>query len=369
MTGRLPLQVFANVPVVPVTRVHQHVALGGPVWPDFAAQTVVRHCRAGQPVDEEPAVPARMDREDRPAVWGGFLDKAFGHFVAEHLPRLPFALEERPRDLYLFTVDPGVTRDTLSPWVWQMFDWIGLAPDQVCIVQVPLVVTTLRAGGQSEMLPKVAPCGDYLDAVAKWATNLVPERAPILYVTREGMSAGGRGVHAGESHLTGLLRARGVAVMNPAVAPLRQQLAAYAGAGHILFAEGSALHGRQLLGRLRQDITVLRRRPGRNIANSALTPRCDVLHYHDVTGHALMTYWRNGQRRPDPALRFYDVPKLLAALRATGLDLAVGWDEAAYVSAAVADVRAWIAWHRPATDRMAEYRRTLARIGLGGWDG
>jgi hypothetical protein len=51
------LQVFSDVPVVPVTLVHQHVALGGPIWPDFAGQTWVRHCRAGEPVDQMPALP------------------------------------------------------------------------------------------------------------------------------------------------------------------------------------------------------------------------------------------------------------------------------------------------------------------------
>ena len=96
MEGRTPLQVFRNVPVVPVTSVHQHVALGGPIWPDFAMQTAVRHCRGGLPVDAEPMGLPTTDELDQPAVWGGFLDKSFGHFVAEHTPRLPCALRERP---------------------------------------------------------------------------------------------------------------------------------------------------------------------------------------------------------------------------------------------------------------------------------
>ncbi len=362
------LSQFRNVPVVPVTSVHQHVALGGPIWPDFAGQSAVRHCRGGLPVDAEPKAVAGGQMLNQPAVWGGFLDKAFGHFVAEHLPRLPLALQERPEDLYLFTADPGVTQDGLGAWVWQIFDWVGLRPDQVKIVTEPLMVAELRAGGQAEMLPKAAPSADYLDAVAGWARAIVPDVTPLRYVSREGLSASGSGCHAGESYLVGLLRAAGVAVINPAAAPIREQMAAYAGAAHLVFAEGSALHGRQLLGHLPQDITVLRRRPGRKIALAALTARCDALAYHDVTRHALMTYWRNGAERPDPALRFFDVARLLRTWRDIGLDLAGKWDEAAYVRAAMADVRAWIAWQRPDARRMVEYRLMLTRLGLGAWD-
>ena len=368
MEGHTPLHMFRNVPVVPVSSVHRHVALGGPIWPDFAVQTAVRHCRGGLPVDAEPMALPATNALDQPAVWGGFLDKAFGHFVAEHLPRLPFALRERPDDVYLFTVDPGTTRESLGGWVWQIFEWIGLKPDQVRLVVEPLNVITLRAGGQAEMLPLVAPAAGYLALVAQWAAALVPEVAPMLYVTRDGLSAAGRGVHAGERYLVGLLQAHGVAVMNPAIVPIQRQLAAYAGAEHIVFAEGSALHGRQLLGHLTQDISVLRRRPGRKTALAALTPRCTALRYHDVTGHELMTYWKTGGVRPDPALRFYHVAQLLKALHGIGLDLAATWDQEAYAKAAMADVRAWVAWHKPDARRMAEYRLTLTRLGLAAWE-
>ena len=81
------LTLFTRVPVVPVTRVHQHVAFGGPIWPGFALQTWVRQCRESKPRDEKPDLPERLTPISGPAVWGGFLDSHFGHFVAEHLPQ------------------------------------------------------------------------------------------------------------------------------------------------------------------------------------------------------------------------------------------------------------------------------------------
>ncbi|MEO8241727.1 MAG: glycosyltransferase 61 family protein [bacterium] len=357
------LALFRQVPVVPVSKVHQHVALGGPIWPGFATRTVVRHCRNNHPWDHEPALPDAMTALDQPAVWGGFLDSHFGHFVADHLPRLPVSLLKRPEDLYLFTVDPGMTRDGLAGWVWQVFDWIGLARDQVRIVTEPLLVAELRVGRQAEMLPQVGPRAGYLDLIDRWFYQLDPVRVPVLYVARAGMAARGGGAHAGEDYLVTLLRRLGVAVLDPAMATVPEQLASYAGARHLIFAEGSALHGRQLIGRVAQDISVIRRRDDTRMAEAMLAPRCRKLSYLDVGSDRLMTYWKTGAKRPDPALCLYDVARLQDAFRGWGLDLAAAWDAAAFRRAEAADVAAWLAFWQPDAARMAEYHSVLARAG------
>ncbi len=364
MAGFADLALFHQVPVVPVSRVHQHVAFGGPIWPDFANQKVVRHCRAKQAWDLEPAVPEQIALMDGDAVWGGFLDSHFGHFVADHLPRLPVSLLKRPDDPYLFTVDPGMTRAALGDWVWQVFDWIGLPADQVRLVTEPVMVSRLHVGRQAEMLPQVRPRVDYLDLLDQWFYRLTPERAALLYISRVGMPQKGGGAHAGESYVVHLLRRLGVPVMDPSHASVPEQIAAYAGARHLVFAEGSALHGRQLIGRVAQDITVIRRRPDTRMAEAMLTPRCRKLAYHDVGGARLMTYWKNGNERPDPALCLYDVALLQQVFRGVGVDLAGHWDEAAYQAAARADVAAWLAWHQPDAARMAEYQAELGKAGL-----
>ncbi len=369
MTRLGPLQLFRDITLVPVASVHQHVALGGPIWPDFARRTWVRHCRGGVPQDAAPVWPAGGTRIEPDAVWGGFLDSHFGHFVAEHLPRLPAALRERPDDLYLFTVDPGVTAETLPAWVAALFDWIGLPMAQVRLVTTPVTVDRLWVGAQAEMLPQVAPAPGYLDLIAPWARGLVPQRAKLLYVARVGMAAQGGGAQAGEGYVVELLRRSGVAVLDPATAPLRSQLAAYAGAERILFAEGSALHGRQLLGHLAQDIAVLRRRPGKRMAEAALGPRCRSLSYHDVGDQSLMAYWKSGARRPNPALSLYDPDRLQRVLAGYGVDLAPLWDPDSYRSAALGDVAAWVAAHQPRDEHRSEYLAVLARVGLGGWVG
>lgn len=360
----LRLEVFSEVPVVPVTAVHQHVAHGGPIWPGFAAQTWVRHCRGGVPQDQAPVWPGGAERLAGDAVWGGFLDSHFGHFVADHLPRLPAVLRERPGDVYLFTVDPGVTRETLPAWVAPVFQWIGLPMAQVRLVTAPVTVQHLWVGSQAESLPQVGPVPGYLEIIGGFARGLEPVVAPLLYVGRVGMAAQGAGVHAGESHVMGRLAALGVACLDPGRAPLWDQLAAYAGAGRIVFAEGSALHGRQLLGHLPQEIAVLRRRPGKRMAEAQLLPRCAGLTYHDVGDGILMAFWKSGAKRPNPAMSLYDVRRLHRVFAGFGVDLAVGWDDAAYRTAAMADVEGWLAWHKPKDKHLPDYAAALTRAGL-----
>ena len=47
-----------------------------------------------------------------------------------------------------------------------------------------------------------------------------------------------------------------------------------------------------------------------------------------------------------------------------GVDLGAGWDEAAYRTAAMADVEGWLAWHKPKDKHLPEYAAALTRAGL-----
>lgn len=360
-----PMQVLRDVPVMPVSRVHQHIATGGPIWPDFDRQTGLRHCRAGLPVDQAAQLCGSVEDVTDPCVWGGFIDLHFGHFMAEHLPRLPFAVREASGGTFLFTVAPD-HRGALPDWVWNALDWVGLPRAQVRIVTAPLRVATLRAGVQAEMLPQVPPDPAYLDLLEarSAAMGLRPQAADLVYVTRAGLPQAGGGGTAGETYLTEVLARLGVPVLDPATASLPAQMAVYAGARHLVFAEGSALHGRQLLGRVAQRITVLRRRRGRSMARAMLTPRVAVLEYREVSQASLVPEWKNGAPRPDPALSLYDLPALFAAFARWGVDLAARWEADAFRASALADIAAWTAHHHPTPALMARFHSTLAGTGL-----
>jgi len=364
MTASL-LQRLSDVTIVPVTSVHQHIPHGGPLWPGFANAAGLRHCRAGVPVDQPPDPPSGPVAELRePAVWGGFLDAHFGHLVAEHLPRLPFALRDRPDHPVLFTLDPVLDPGALPGWIWGVLDWIGVPRARVRLVTQAVRVADLSAGPQAEMLPQVPPSAAYLDLLDARAADLRPVACDLVYVGRAGLAAKGGGGTAGEGYLIALLTRLGVTVLDPGRADVATQLATYAGARHLVFAEGSALHGRQLLGRVRQQITVLRRRRGRSMARAMLTPRVSGLEYREVTATALIPLWKSGQPRPDPALSVYDLPWLFAAFALRDVDLPGFWDMDAYHAAVQADLAGWFAHRQPEPPLVIRFRRQLAEAGL-----
>jgi hypothetical protein len=359
------LHSFADVLVVPVVSFARHVPHGGPIWPDFADQTLVRHRYNGTPVDCAPDTPKEpVTHQIDQAVWGGFLDPGFGHLVAEHLSRLRWALTAWPDATYLFTAPPGTTRDQLGGWVWQVLAWVGLPAEQVQIVDAPLRVKTLHVAAQDEMLGKIAPSAAYLDLLDGFTARIAAKPSSLLYVSRAGMVAEGNGGHAGEGYLVDILRGLGVAVFDPRRADIPSQLAAYAGARHLVFAEGSAVHGRQLLGRLDQIATILMRRPKARLAEAALAPRVTSLHYHDVGTTGLTVRHRDGRARPGPSLRLYDITRLQAAFQAIGLPIGQAWNQEAYRRAAMQDIESWAQVRKIGPQALHEYRPILRQAKL-----
>lgn len=347
------LLTFHDIPVLPNTALYHNNVLGdgGPIWPELRPE--LRHYQAGKPIDRPAQIPQEALAESlksaepltSPCLWGGYALLHFGHLIGEHLTRIAAARAQRPADPVLFTLAPGKGPASLSDWFWDVVGWYGLAREDVRFITRPVIARELRVAPQAEHLNGGPPDPAYLALVEglRAARALVPERNDLLYVSRTGMIARGKAVHAGESYLVDLLRKAGVAVLDPGAAPLGKQLALYSGARRIVFAEGSAVHGRQLLGRIAQEITILNRRPGQRIGEGALAARCDRLAYAEATDRIIATIRPDGTRRPARALSFYDLPVLFETFAGLGVDLRRDWDDAAYAAACEADIRAWLA--------------------------
>jgi Glycosyltransferase 61 len=346
--GRLPpMQRFENVTVGPTTAMMRGGVLrGGPVWPDFENRVAARHCRDGRPVDKRPIVTVSgwlRGRLEGPTVWGGIARAHFGHLVSEFTTRVMQSLNERPADRFLFQLDVGAGVGDVPCYFWSVVDWYGVPREQVAFVARPVRVRELRVAAQAEQMRTVGPPPDYLDLLdANFRRRgLTPEPSRILYVGRPGLAAKGLGGHAGEGYLVSLLGQLGVRVLDPAVADLRTQLAAYAGAETIVFAEGSAMHGRQLLGRVDQAIVVLERRGGWRLAEAHLTPRCREIRYVDVARTFMAPVRQQGPNKV-VGVAFYDEAVLKRTFAELGIDLASVWDRSAYRAACVVDATGWM---------------------------
>lgn len=365
MAGLPAMQVFHGVSVVPARSVTQHVALGGPIWPDFDRQIAARHCRDGQPVDQCPPPRAARKVLAGHAVWGGHLTMQFGHLIVEQLTRLPQSLAERPGDPVLFTLPPKAQAADVPDWTWALLDWHGLPRDRVRLVGRALQVGALHVAGQGEMMGTAATAPAYLDLLDRNLARqaLEPDPAEVVFVTRAGLVARGQGGHAGEAYLAGVLARAGVRVIDPAQHPVRRQVQIYAGAKVLVFSEGSALHGRLLLGRLDQDIHVLRRRPHRDLAAEQLAPRCARLQYHAAVGQRLGARMPGGVNRLDLTAALYDLEVVCDLFARLGHDPRPHWDATAYRAAVMQDLRGWLHACKTAPDQRLANLADLAAAG------
>jgi hypothetical protein len=340
------LRVFTAIPVVPPRELYYGGILvdGGPVWPDFESSGEVRFNRDG-PVDKAPKPwPVPQRTIDVPCVWGGFVQRHFGHLVADHMTRLVESLAERPDDTYLFVTYPGGSARDIPEYFWQVADWYGLPRRQIMLVTEPVLAAELRCAPQAERLGMAGPSERYLDLLdaTTQRNSIDPVRSDVLYVGRTGLMQRGKGGHAGETYVVSLLESLGVAVLDPARAPLAEQLARYAGAGTLVFAEGSAMHGRQLLGRVPQDIVVLKRRKQDWLAREALTPRCRMLRYVEAASTFVAPVSADGRILSAEGISFYDTEALFSCFRKLGIDLPSLWSDEAYLRARAADTADWL---------------------------
>lgn len=338
----------AGVRIEPLTTAQAQRRVAPSFWtgdvPDFA-----HHLRSGRRADSPRAVgtpspsPEPVEILDGPAVWCGFLANHFGHFVAEHATRLLFSRLERPDDTFLFLLRPWVTEAGVPTWFWDILDWYGVPREQVAFVTSrPVLVRELRVFPQAEHLT-VGPAREYLDALDDHTRPMLPPGPPAgtLFVSRAGMNLR----LGGERYLEDRLRAAGVTVLRPEAAPLREQLDRYASARKIIFSEGSAMHGRQLLGRIGQDVDVLVRRKGKHVGRVLLEDRVHALdHVDTLAGNLPFSVDANGRPAMYHAFPLVDQQALVEAFTRHGVDLSGSWSESAFEESQQEDLENWANW-------------------------
>jgi hypothetical protein len=358
---------FSDIIVMPGRPNAQFVTLvnGGPIWPDFEDQTWVRHMRRQAPVDVRPDDPAGpVAIAEGPFVWGGIIYQQFGHLCSENSTRILWSLNRWPDATFLFIGPDGDDASLLPEYYWTVFEWLGLRRNRVRIVTEPLRAGVLHVMPQAERLPGPPPPQDYLDLLdARVRQNGVkPIASDILYVSRVGLLAKGSGANAGEVYLQSLLSRAGVTIMDPATIPLHEQIARYIGAKVIVFAEGAAVHGRQLVGRVDQTIHVLNRRPINVLGQTSLKARTRNTHFVKATRSIAKFVTADGRNNLHHGLSFYDLPVLFNAFSGMGIDLSSQWDDADYRAARDADATLWLK-SRDAGLSEILWNETLAEIG------
>lgn len=346
-----PMQTFSRIRVLPWQSHDRWIVQGGPSWPDWDNQHAPRHLRNDLPVDTRPRDAAKAsEMVDAPLLWGGAMPGHFGHFIADYSTRILQSRAAHPMLKVGFIAPRRTQPAKIAPYLWEILDWLSLAKEDVLLVDRPLRVGTLHVAAQAEQLggdvaAGIGPSPAYLHLLEQnqKRQGLQPVESDVVYVSRAGLAGTTKGHHAGEGYLVSLLQGLGVQILTPEKVSLRQQLQIYAGARHLIFAEGSALHGRQLLGRVDQTVTVLLRRPNSEVARSAIAARVCAVDYVNVSRVVLAPTLLTGRVTASMGLAIYNESALFDVFAQIGFDLTKSWNKKAYLASRNHDITQWLA--------------------------
>ena len=317
----------------------------GVFWPDFDSQIEPRLWRWNKPDCRRPAPlkgPVTAEFTD-PAVFVSMYDNHFGHMVSETVPRLPQSLAEFPDLPLIFTTNVKLPPHHPSAMFRGVLDWLSIPLSQIRFIHEPTLFRELHVAAQAEHLDgPLAPPG-YLELLEARTHDKLGQVRPegVAYVSRVTL-APQKGVHAGESYLVEMLRELGVRILIPEEMPLPEQMRAYANTKHLVFAEGSAIHGRQLIGRVDQHISILRRRFRSAIAQHQMAPRAASLTYVPCFAGALKIKRVEGTVIQHAMSSLMNTQPVIEHFEGLGVPLGRVWDQGEYLKARDRDLLAYL---------------------------
>ena len=344
---------YHDILVLPYTELLQEgqgrsTHVGGPLWPDWTASNPCRHYRYGEPVDDKPendVEPSDIHTVDGAAYWCGPVVGHFGHQIAEFSTRLPvYAHLDDPNIKLCFGVDRGrgISKyDNFPRFLKELLGWFGIPAERVIVANAPTRFRHLYCVPQQEHLHTATPSEAYLDILDSFAKKndcFFSDKSGTYYVSRAAMPMGRI---AGESYIEYILGLSGVKVIRPEALSLREQFRIYSSAETLIFAEGSALHGMLMLGRIRCNVNVLARRPRHKLLHRLLAPRVNDLQYFDAGG-LIAGYNLNGKPAPALGITVPDLDRVNQIFGAIGVDIRVS-NSVLFEQMVMNDVRLWLA--------------------------
>jgi len=240
--------------------------------------------RNGRPVDSFKFAKSCEEQWDAEFSYLGPVIPHFGHFMAEGAHRFLLAPAKMKCGDWLLVSSPplGIRYfNDLPTWFKDALLYLGMFAEQVSILNKDVLIKTLNITAQSAQLG-MPPSDVYVEALRELASQRFWGELPSkyngnrIYVSRSVLT--GQGNILGERYLESILQNEGYLIIRPETMSLRKQLAAYLDAEIIIFPEGSAIHGVELLGNNLKTVAVMCRRPdSRHIFESVLRKRAQNL--------------------------------------------------------------------------------------------
>ena len=340
---------------------------GGPVIQDAAWQEL-RHTRYFQPVDWFDGHEATSEPLLGEYVYLGPVYEHFGHFMSEMVHRLLPAMPHLAgRKLLLISTvaEQPQPFGSLPAFCQDVYRFFSVDPDRVVIQTQDRVVEQLHVFQQGSDFGG-GPKPGYLDSLAAFSDRLLwrqpasPAKRAKVYVSRSALPGGGG--FLGERYVEHVLEEQGFTIARPETMTLIDQMQLYRQAEVIVFPEGSACHGVELLGAgsLGTVIFLARRLDHMEIFRRVLAPRSRTYLTLDPppgTGSILSAKQHN-------TVGLIDFAGLFGLLRQGGFCGDIRFDVAKYVETGEADfarhVAHFLATELASIDGTALLERTSA---------
>src|SRR6056297_1153523 len=299
-------QVFEDILVMPFTGLlgkglKGQAHTGGPVWPSWSEPGTERYWQVQngehRPADRKPQIRSpELHVGDKPCFWiGPLCPWHFGHQIRDFLSRLPLTLKicEQSRLVFAVLEGHGPIRIEDAPEFFRgILAWFGVPEERVIIVSRPTLFGELRVLPQGEVAGdgslSLQPDVQFLDYLSQHGSrshihDARAERYKVTLVSR----VRHRPLILGEQVIDELFSKAGHHVFYPERHSLQKQLEVYLNSELLVFTEGSALHGLQLLGRNLNQVLVIARRSGPDQFRSRIEPRAQRYDTINVVGDTI----------------------------------------------------------------------------------
>ncbi|RIX98793.1 glycosyltransferase family 61 protein [Aureimonas flava] len=350
---------------------------GGPVLTDPAQQRL-RHHRNSAPYDHFQADTAYDDRLSGDYYYAGPLYDHFGHFLSEMVHRIVSAHHHGAGYPLLFIS----TRETPTPadietaasYIQDILHFLGIDAGNSVVIRRNTIVERLHVFEQGACWGG-HPKASYLDRLAAFSGDRLDqicgavERPKKIYVSRSALPK--LGSILGEEYFERILHEEGFTVFRPENHPFAVQMDHYRKADTIVFAEGSAAHGTELLGsRMMGTVVLVPRSPQAYVFERVLQPRSRRFIRANVTRY-LGTVKENPSDGSPLFHRGVSImrPQItVQTFRENGISPMRRFSSTAYLKAAVADLRRyWDEAKRIPEPFNRRYAASLARNLAFGW--
>jgi hypothetical protein len=331
---------------------------GGPVLGEDRFSVRLRHTRYRRPVDQFDPQATYSHHLPGDWIYGGPAHEHFGHVMSEMVHRLlpSRRLFGDGGIIFIGTEDdePVTGFESLPTFFQEILDYLAIDPDSVRVLHRNHIVERLHIVEQGSDFGS-GPKPGYLAELRRFSVprlqgmaGLPGPPADAVYVSRSGIEPSGG--FLGERLLDEALEAAGFRIFRPEVHPFAVQLAVYRRAKLLLFAEGSACHGTELLGKamMRTCLLLSRRESHLDIFSGILAPRARVFGQIEVgrTIGTAVAHPEDGQPLDHLGVSLIDAAQLSAFLLSHGAAAPIGLDGARYAEAARQDFATYLDWHR-----------------------